>query len=528
MSFGSLPAGVAVGTTDQATVTLDDDDGVVSLSSLSSQVGIQLTAELTDPSSRSGGTRGSRRSSSKAARQTAPGSALLDPPSPFIPHSIWHWQRRLSSTAAWATAPGSASQPDTWTSTYTPVEADVGYFLRATVRYASAVRPPRKTAHSSATEAVQAAPPPAPTHPPSFDADADPVAYSVQAGSTLNATLPAAEGADRYETPGTVPSYVTVNPTTRAISIQPENTHVGDDSFTWRARNSHGTDDVTVNITVTSLIETQYAYRASQTAPLFDAAGTPDHWSSSIITWTNAAPRVWRIRRTRPSGGTWSEWGTLEKYSERPAASATFYRRDSPPPSTPGTQTDITISTPNDWQTTQPTATATESVWRTTAKRAQGDTQWVFTASTQETPPTSGTPPGPPRNFAADTGSPLTPGSIALDWDAPDSGGTPTGYRVEYRFASGSWLLGATPTLTNVSLVLDRADALYQFQVRTENSAGTSGWVEATGTTSAPVPETETAYRRHTSGTTAPTFTASASTVPTGWFSSRQTPNPHA
>ena len=299
--------------------------------------------------------------------------------------------------------------------------------------------------------------------------------------------------------------------------------------YEWQISRTRPTDGSWSNwdsaTVVSTYTETQYAYRASQTAPLFDAAaGTPDHWSSSIITWTNAAPRVWRIRRTRPSGGTWSEWGTLEKYSERPAASATFYRRDSSTPSTPGTQTDITISTPNNWQTTQPTATATESVWSTTAKRAQGDTQWVFTAPTQETPPTSGTPPGPPRNFAADTGSPLTPGSIDLDWDAPDSGGTPIGYRVEYRFASGSWLLGATPTLTNVSLVLDRADALYQFRVRAENSTGNSGWVEATGTTSAPVPETETAYRRHTSGTTAPTFTASASTVPTGWFSSRQTP----
>ncbi len=112
--------------------------------------------------------------------------------------------------------------------------------------------------------------------------------------------------------------------------------------------------------------------------------------------------------------------------------------------------------------------------------------------------------------------SPLTPGSIDLDWDAPDRGDTPTGYRVEYRFASGSWLLGATPALTNASLVLDRADALYQFRVCAENSAGTSGWVEATGTTSEPIPETQSAYRLHTSGTTTPTFTATASGVPTG------------
>ncbi|MDE2741119.1 MAG: fibronectin type III domain-containing protein, partial [Gemmatimonadota bacterium] len=433
-----------------------------------------------------------------------------------------------------------------------------------------------------------------PQGPPMFSEDR--VSYSVQAGSTFSATLPSAEGAGSYETSGTVPGYVEVNTTTRAIAIQPENPHVGKDEFIWRARNPQGTDDLTVYITVTSLIETEYAYRlhtsgttaptftasastvptgwsssrqtptstaryewqisrsrvgggswspwsnavvvskyqveieyayrASQTAPLFDAvaSGTPDNWSSSELTWTDAAPRVWRIERTRPSsGGTWSAWGNLEKYSERPAASATFYLRASSTPSTPATQPGVTISTPGDWQTTQPTATATQGVWTTTANRAAGDTQWIFTAPTQETPPTSGTAPGLPRNFAADTGSPLTPGSIDLDWDAPTSGGTPTGYRVEYRFSSGSWLLGATPTLTNASLILSRADALYQFRVRAENSAGNSGWVETTGTTSEP-PETEHAYRLHTSGTTAPSFSASSSTVPTGWYSSRQTP----
>ena len=179
--------------------------------------------------------------------------------------------------------------------------------------------------------------------------------------------------ADSYETSGTVPGYVEVNTTTRAITIRPENTHIGDDEFIWRARNTHGSADLTVNITVTSLVETQSAYRASQTAPLFDAvaSGTPDNWSSSEIPWTDAAPRVWSIQRTRPSGGPWSEWGTLEKHSERPAASETFYRRASSAPSMPGPQTGTTLSTPSAWQTTPPTATASEGVWRTTANRPQ-------------------------------------------------------------------------------------------------------------------------------------------------------------
>ena len=368
-----------------------------------------------------------------------------------------------------------------------------------------------------------------PQGPPIFSSDS--VSYSVPAGSTAQKTLPAAEGADSYETSGTLPGYVAVNTTTRAITIRPENTHVGDAEFIWRARNPHGTDDLTVNITVTSFVETEYAYRAGQTAPLFDASasGPPDHWSSGALTWTDAAPRVWRIGRTRPSGGHWSAWGQLKKYSERPAASATFYQRARSAPATPATQTGTTLATPSTWQTTPPTATDTEGVWTTTANRPQGEFQWIFTTPTQQTPPNIVQAPGLPRHFTADTGSPLTPGSIDLDWDSPTSGGTPTEYRVEYRFASGRWLSGATPTLTNASLVLSRTGARYQFRVRAENNAGNSSWVETTGTTSKQKPtKTETAYRLHTSGTTAPSFTASASTVPTGWSSSRQTPNPHA
>jgi hypothetical protein len=53
-----------------------------------------------------------------------------------------------------------------------------------------------------------------------------------------------------------------------------------------------------------------------------------------------------------------------------------------------------------------------------------------------------------------------------------------------------------------------------------------SNWGSATVV--ATYTERQTAYRLHTSGTIAPTFTASASTVPTGWSSTRPTPNPYA
>ena len=477
----------------KATVTLRDNDGTVALSSLSPQEGAQLTAEWTGPSS-------------------------------GITNPRWQWKRQSGPTS-WTNVAGVSSQPQPWVSIYIPQAGDVGYPLRATVRYTDGGGSNQR-AESATTAAVRAAAV-EPEGPPLFSSDR--VSYSVPAGSTDQQILPAAERAESYATVGTLPGYVAVNTTTRAITIQPENTHVGDAEFIWRARNPRGTDDLTVNITVTPLVETEYAYRASQTAPLFDASasGVPDHWSSGAITWTDAAPRVWRIGRTRPSGGSWSGWGPLKKYSERPAAAAIFYQRARRAPATPATQTGITLAVPSDWQTTPPPATDTQGVWTTTANRAQGAIPWLFTAPTQQTPPKIVQAPDPPRHFTAATGSPLTPGSIDLAWDSPTSGGTPTGYRVEYRFASGSWRLGATPTLTNASLVLSRAGALYQFRVRAENSVGNSGWVEATGTTSQSVP-TETAYRLHTSGTTAPSFTASASGVPSGWSSSRQTPNPHA
>ncbi len=479
----------------EATVTLldnDEADGTVALSSLSPQEGAQLTAEWTGPSG--------------------------------ITNPRWQWQRQSGPTS-WINVAGVSSQPQPWVSIYIPQAGDVGYPLRATVRYTDGGGSNQR-AESATTAAVRAATV-EPEGPPLFSSDR--VSYSVPAGSTDQQILPAAERAESYATVGTLPGYVAVNTTTRAITIRPENTHVGDAEFIWRARNPRGTDDLTVNITVTPLVETEYAYRASQTAPLFDASasGVPDHWSSGAITWTDAAPRVWRIGRTRPSGGSWSGWGPLKKYSERPAAAAIFYQRARRAPAPPATQTGITLAVPSDWQTTPPPATDTQGVWTTTANRAQGAIPWLFTTPTQQTPPKIVQAPDPPRHFTAATGSPLTPGSIDLDWDSPTSGGTPTGYRVEYRFASGSWLLGATPTLTNASLVLSRAGALYQFRVRAENSVGNSGWVEATGTTSQSVP-TETAYRLHTSGTTAPSFTASASGVPSGWSSSRRTPNPHA
>ena len=341
----------------------------------------------------------------------------------------------------------------------------------------------------------------------------------------------------------------------RAIADEADEAHSGwaDDSF----------------ITATAG-HTEYAYRASQTAPLFDAvaSGTPDNWSSTAITWTNAAPRVWRISRTRPSGGSWSEWGGLTAYSQRPAAQPDpFYRQAVSQADTPGNTT--SSATPTDWLTSNPGATATKGVWRTTRTRPAGETHYRFSTPTQITPPGTETEYAyrasqtAPLFDAVASGTPDNWSSTIITWTdaAPrvwkirrtrPSGGSwsewstlekhsqrPAAQLVSfYRQAvnnpgapssttasatPANWATsnpGATTTLNVWQTQRSRpiGDTHYQF---------TTPIIFAYATGLQP-PETESAYRRHTSGTTAPTFTASASTVPTGWFSSRQTPTSNA
>ena len=370
LTFGTLPAGVvAVGTTQQATVRLLDNDGVVSLSSQSPRVGTQLTAELTD---RSGG----------------------------ITSTTWQWQRRSSPTDSWINAAGTSSQPQPSISIYTPQVGDLGDQLRATVEYDDAGGTDQ-TAASAPTDAVQAPP------------------------------------------------------------------------------------------------ETQYAYRASQTAPLpfdTDASGTPNNWSSSEITWTDAAPRVWRIERTRPSGGHWSKWGGLEKYSERPVAQPDpFYRQAASQPDPPGNM--ISSATPTDWLTSNPGATATQGVWRTERTRPAGATHYRFSTPTQITPP-----------LETESAYRLhTSGTTAPTFTASAST-VPTGW-----FSSRQ-----TPTSSN----------RYEWQIsRTRPTGGSwSHWGRITVVST--YTERQYAYRVGISGSTAPSFSASSSGIPTGWSSSRRTPGP--
>ena len=116
----------------RTTTVVVNPSGSVSLSSPSPRVGRQLTATLTD---RSGGISG----------------------------ATWQWQRR-SGTRAWESATGTWSQPYPWISIYQPPSGDVGYLLRATVRYDD-THSRGQTAQSTPTDAVRPAPPPPPPPP---------------------------------------------------------------------------------------------------------------------------------------------------------------------------------------------------------------------------------------------------------------------------------------------------------------------------------------------------------------------------
>ena len=91
---------------DVTTVTIEvtnvEEDGAIALAPLSPEVDLEVTATLSDPD----------------------GS---------ISKVTWTWQTS-SDDATWSTATGEATDAVT-TSTYTPVEADTGRYLRATASY---------------------------------------------------------------------------------------------------------------------------------------------------------------------------------------------------------------------------------------------------------------------------------------------------------------------------------------------------------------------------------------------------------
>ena len=89
-------------------------------------------------------------------------ASLTDPDSPVSGMS-WQWARASSATASGTPISGATS------ASYTPVQADVGSYLRATVTYTDA-QGPNQSASGVTTNAVDAAPA-APIH--KYDSNGD-------------------------------------------------------------------------------------------------------------------------------------------------------------------------------------------------------------------------------------------------------------------------------------------------------------------------------------------------------------------
>ena len=105
------------------------------------------------------------------------------------------------------------------------------------------------------------------------------------------------------------------------------------------------------------------------------------------------------------------------------------------------------------------------------------------TTTAPVTPPVA-TAPGPPRNLALAP----TETTIAASWDAPNTGGAPATYSLRYRRqGTQAWaetvtgLTGRSRTVTGLT-----GSTTVEVEVSAVNTAGASGWVRASATTSAP------------------------------------------
>ena len=154
-SDGALTATVDV----TVTVTNIDEAGTVTLSTDQPPARAEITAALTDPDEGVSG-------------------------------AVWQWERSSDGNTGWAgIGTGSPS--------YTPVDGDVGYHLRATASYTDG-HGPGKTAQAASTQAVQAGA----NRPPEFDSAtaAREVPANTEAGENIGAPVTAADP-DTGDTP---------------------------------------------------------------------------------------------------------------------------------------------------------------------------------------------------------------------------------------------------------------------------------------------------------------------------------------
>ena len=265
-SDGTLTATVDV----TVTVTNIDEAGTVALSTNQPSARAEITAALTDPDK-------------------------------GVTGAVWQWERSSDGNTDWADI--GTSSPS-----YTPVDGDVGYHLRATASYTDG-HGQGKTARAASTQAVQAGA----NRPPEFDSATATreVPENTEAGENIGAPVTAADP-DTGDTPaytlgGTDATFFDIDASTGQLQTQAALDYETKSGYTVTVTASDGTLTATVDVTVTvtnideagtvALSTNQPSARAEITAALTD----PDEGVTGA---------VWQWERSSDGNTDWAGIGT--------------------------------------------------------------------------------------------------------------------------------------------------------------------------------------------------------------------------
>ena len=265
-SDGTLTATVDV----TVTVTNIDEAGTVALSTNQPSARAEITAALTDPDE-------------------------------GVTGAVWQWERSSDGNTDWADI--GTNSPS-----YTPVDGDVGYHLRATASYTDG-HGPGKTAQAASTQAVQAGA----NRPPEFDSATATreVPENTEAGGNIGAPVTAADP-DTGDTPaytlgGTDATFFDIDASTGQLQTQAALDYETKSGYTVTVTASDGALTATVDVTVTvtnvdeagtvTLSTNQPPARAEITAALTD----PDEGVTGI---------VWQWERSSDGNTDWADIGT--------------------------------------------------------------------------------------------------------------------------------------------------------------------------------------------------------------------------
>ena len=235
------------------TVTNVDEAGMLSLTSFYPQVGTELTATLSDPDGTTSGV-------------------------------TWKWEstsdRDLNDWAAISGADAKA---------YTPVDGDLGKYLRVTASYTDP-EGPGKSAHSETTDPVRAAP--VTNVAPVFSEDAvtRTVAENTVPGEDIGGPVTATDTDDKltYALGGADAASFDIDQLSGQLKTKAALDHETKETYTVTVTAtdpSSATDTITVTINVTDVAPPP----APDAAPTVEASATDGHFKLDV-TWTAVNP----------------------------------------------------------------------------------------------------------------------------------------------------------------------------------------------------------------------------------------------